>query len=108
MLNIKCDLYNNEILEVLRLIKIYGKLVKENKIIKDYTAISANAGTYQDNLKSCIIEICNKFDIEKPYWLPSNMDEYNKRNKTIFDKNNFIDEIDFDKFVIEELDIEEK
>jgi hypothetical protein len=33
------------------------------------------------------------------------MEEYNKRAKTIFNYHNFMEEIDFDKFVIEELDI---
>jgi two-component SAPR family response regulator len=52
-------------------------------------------------------ELCNKFDIQKPYWLPTNMEEYNKRSKTVFNMHNFMEEIDFDKFVIEELDIKE-
>lgn len=87
------------------MIKIWGKLMKENKIIKDAVIISKIEGNYQDKLKECISELCILFDIPKPYWLPVNMDEYNKRNKTIFNYHNFIEEIDFDKFVIEELDL---
>ncbi|SKA72926.1 hypothetical protein SAMN05428976_101109 [Clostridium sp. USBA 49] len=87
------------------MIKIWGKIIKNNKIIKDEVVISNIDGTYQDNLKLCINELCNKFDISKPYWLPINMDEYNKRRKTTFNQHNFIEEIDFDKFVIEEIDL---
>jgi hypothetical protein len=36
--------------------------------------------------------------------LPVNLEEYNKRSKTTFNQNNFIEEIDFDKFQIEELE----
>jgi len=86
------------------MLKIWGKIIKNNKIIKDEVAVSDIGGTYQENLKQCINELCYKFDISKPYWLPTNLDEYNKRNKTSFTKDNFIEQIDFDKFTIEELD----
>lgn len=85
------------------MLKIWGKIIKNNKIIKDKIVVSDLEGQYQEQLKECIIELCRSFDIEKPYWLPSNLNEYNSRNKTIFDKNNFIDEIDFDRFIIEEI-----
>lgn len=84
--------------------KIWGKIVTKNKIIKDMAASSDEDGTYQDNLKNCINEICRNFDIETPYWLPANVDEYNARRKTSFTKDNFIDEFSYDKFVIEEID----
>lgn len=86
------------------MIKVWGRIVKNNKIVKDDVVISDIEGTYQDKLKACINELCNRFDIQKPYWLPTNMEEYNKRGKTIFNYHNFMEEIEFDKFVIEELD----
>lgn len=85
------------------MLRIWGKVIKDNKIIKDAVVVSEIEGEYQQRLKSCIVDLCRRFDIEKPYWLPSNLNEYNSRNKTIFDKHNFIDEINFDRFVIEEL-----
>jgi hypothetical protein len=91
----------------LKMLKIWGKVIKDNRIIKDEVAISDIEGTYQDNLKACINELCYKFDISKPYWLPSNLDEYNKRSKTSFNEDNFIEEIDFDRFMIEEIDFKD-
>jgi len=87
------------------MIKIWGKIIKNNKIINDAVVTSNMEGTYMENLKLCIIELCEKFDIQKPYWLPTNLEEYNKRNKTVFNYHNFMEDIDFDKFVIQELDI---
>ena len=84
------------------MLKIWGKIMKNTKIIKSKVVTSDIDGTYEENLKACILELCSSFDIEKPYWLPCNLDEYNKRNKTVFNKHNFMEEIDFDKFVIEE------
>lgn len=86
------------------MIRIWGRIIKNNRIIKDAVVSSDKKGEYQDKLKDCINELCNMFDIQKPYWLPTNLEEYNKRNKTIFNCHNFMEEIDFDRFVIEELE----
>ncbi|WP_446898480.1 hypothetical protein ACSVC9_00705 [Clostridium sp. LBM24168] len=85
--------------------KIWGKLLRKNKIIKDRVVYLEDGENYQEDLKKCIVEICREFDIERPYWLPSNVDEYNRRRKTAFTKDNFMDSICFDKFLIEEIDI---
>ena len=87
------------------MIKIVGTLVKNTKIIKEVIVVSTREGSYQDKLKECMTDICYKLDIAKPYWLPMNMEEYNKMNKTSFDYNNFMEEIYFDKLVIEELEL---
>lgn len=89
------------------MLKIWAKVMKNSKIIKDEVVTFDIEGGYQENLKACITELCNRLDISKPYWLPANLEEYNKRSKTTFDQNNFIEEIDFDRFVIEELDTKE-
>jgi len=86
------------------MLRIWGKLIKNNKIIKDKVAELDIVDTYQEALKNAITEICKELDISKPYWLKHNLEEYNNRNKTSFDENNFIEEIDFDKFEIEELE----
>ena len=90
------------------MLKIWGKLIYDNRIIKDEVSVSEIEGNYQENLKACLSELCYKLDISTPYWLKSNINEYNRRHKTSFDENNFIDEIYFDKFMIEELKLNEK
>lgn len=89
------------------MLKIWAKVMKNNKIVKDEVVTVDIEGGYQEKLKACITELCNKLDISKPYWLPMNLEEYNKRGKTTFNEHNFIEEIDFDRFVIEELDTKE-
>jgi hypothetical protein len=84
-------------------LKIWGKLLKKNKIVKDKVVSIEEGENYQEALKKCILDICREFDIERPYWLPTNVDEYNKRRKTSFTSENFIDSFDYDKFVIEEI-----
>ena len=63
------------------MLKIWGKLIYDNRIIEDEVSVSEIHSSYQENLKACITELCYKFDISTPYWLKSNVNEYNKRHK---------------------------
>ncbi|MEG2540088.1 MAG: hypothetical protein RSA01_10885, partial [Clostridium sp.] len=85
--------------------RLWGKLIKDNKLISqvEYT-YEYDDIEYQQQLTYCITEICREFDIQKPYWLNSNLREYNKYKKTSFRQDNFIEEIEFDIFEIEVLD----
>lgn len=88
--------------------KLWLKVMKNTKIIKDTVIECSDKENYQANLKVCITTGCEKLDIPKPYWLPSNLTEYNTFNKSTFTEDNFMEEIDFDKLVIAEIDVEKK
>lgn len=88
------------------MIKLWGKIIKNNKLVEQEVSECYDDIEYEAQLKKCIIEICYKFDIQKPYWLEKNLNEYNKIKKTSFTQDNFIEEIKFDRFEIEV--IEEK
>lgn len=83
------------------MIRLWGKIITNNHIVKSSTVLCDEAIDYQKQLTKCLIELCYDFDIEKPYWLPKNLKEYNSRKKTSFNKDNFTEQIDFDKFEIE-------
>ena len=90
------------------MIKIWGRIIKNNKIVEQTESICMENLPYQEQLKKCILEICIKFDIQKPYWLKRNMDEYNRMGKTSFVQDNFIEKINFDRFEIIELEDKKK
>ena len=41
-------------------------------------------------------QICMTFDLAEPIWLESNIKEFQRRDKTRFTQDNFIETIDFD------------
>lgn len=86
------------------MIKLWGKIITNNKLVYQEDVICKETLEYEEELKKCIIELCYKFDIQKPYWLRKNLLEYNKIKKTAFTQDNFIEEITFDKFEIEVLE----
>jgi len=93
---------------MVQMLRLWGKIIKNNKIKIHEEAICNEDIEFQQQLKKCIIEICNKFDIQKPYWLPKNLEEFNRISKTSFSQDNFIEEIDFDRFEIEIIEEENK
>lgn len=88
------------------MLRLWGKIIKNNRIKIHMEAICNEDIDFQEQLKKCIIKICNDLDIQKPYWLPKNLEEFNRLSKTSFNQDNFIEQISFDKFEIEV--IEEK
>lgn len=87
------------------MIRLWGKIFKDRKILFQLESeYKYDDLSYEDQLKYCIENICREMDIQKPYWLTSNLKEYNKYKKTSFTQDNFIEEIEFDSFEIEVLD----
>lgn len=87
------------------MIRLWGKIIKDNKIIFECESeYKYDDLEYQEELKYCIQIVCAELDIQKPYWLNTNLKEYNRYKKTSFTQDNFIEEIDFDRFEIEILD----
>jgi hypothetical protein len=45
--------------------------------------------------------LCYEFDLSKPIWLDSTVEDFKRHDRTRFTKDNFIDEIDFDYLEIQ-------
>lgn len=77
--------------------RMWGKIVKENHLLRDMV--------YEDNDMSInrtkkvflgLHEICMEFDLQEPIWLDKNISEFQRIDKTRFEADNFIEQIDFD------------
>ena len=76
--------------------RIWGKLFKDNHLIKDTTSCNDSDSSRTQKVFSALDEICNEFDLGKPIWLESNIREFKRHAKTRFHQDSFIEEIDFD------------
>ncbi len=87
--------------------RMWGKLWKDNHLIKDYVAESMDfSKTRTELVFQAVEEICQQLDLSQPIWLDSNINEFKRIARTRFRKDSFIEEIDFDFLeihVIEEL-----
>lgn len=88
--------------------RIWGKIWKDNRLLKDH--VYCNDSTDMSRTKKVFASIdsfCHEFDLPKPIWLDSNISEFQRRDRTRFSQDSFIEEIPFDYFeimVIEEDD----
>ena len=85
--------------------RMWGKLTKNSKVMKDIII------TDHDYTKSrtqmvlqALDEICHAFDLETPIWLDMNVQEFRRRSRTRFGQDSFIEHIGFDYLEIQVLE----
>lgn len=77
--------------------RLWAKIWKDNRMLKDMVVENDSIDIKRtEKVFYAIDQICYNFDLSKPLWLNWNIDEFKKRDKTRFSKDNFIDKIDFD------------
>lgn len=88
--------------------RLWAKIFKDNRMLRD--TLICNEDTSLNRTKkifAALDDICYEFDLSKPIWLDSTIEDFKKHDKTRFTKDNFIDAINFDYLeihVIEEDD----
>lgn len=85
------------------MIKIYAKLVKNNKTVKHYTYFSINEYS-SECFYDCVVEICNKLDISTPLVIAHTRESYEEFNSVKFTKDDFVDTFNYDLLVLENVD----
>lgn len=84
------------------MLKIWGKVLKRNKIVQSHTAQNNDSNlTDQERIDMCMDEICRKFDIQKPLWLPIHYKDLAGYRRVKFNSDSFMEDIPFDTFEIE-------
>ena len=76
--------------------RLWAKIFKDNHLIKDTVICREEDDTRTHKVFHALDEICYEFDLSKPIWLESTVNDFKIHDKTRFTKDNFIDEIDFD------------
>lgn len=76
--------------------RIWFKLFTDNHLIKDYTFEDDSDETRTHKVFNAIDEVCYKFDLSKPIWLDSTVNEFKKHSRARFTKDAFVETVDFD------------
>ena len=77
--------------------RIWGKIMKDNHLVKDHTVyIEDYTLTRTKKVYAALDELCYTFDLAKPIWLKSNQQDVIRHARTRFTQDNFIESIDFD------------
>lgn len=81
--------------------RLWAKEFKNNRLIKDMVVEDNSDDTRTHKVFHAIDEIILEFDLSKPIWLDSTVNDFKRHDKTRFYQDNFVDSIDFDYLEID-------
>ena len=82
------------------MIRIWAKVMKKDKILKQYVLERIEPMDYSEFF-SYLREICENLDIATPVLIKTHLFNYAKYNTVRFTKDDFVEQISFDKLVLE-------
>ena len=76
--------------------RLWGRIMKRQRIVQQETVEIEG-----DDIEEAFLEICRRFDVQRPLQLPKHNREFEKFGRTFFAKEHFTESVDFDKLEIE-------
>ena len=77
--------------------RVWGKIISENHLKKEFVAeVDLPGSTRTKRVFTAMDQITEALDLSTPIWLDVNIREFQKRSKTRFTADSFIEPIDFD------------
>lgn len=77
--------------------RIWGKIFKSNRLVRDIVVCNEDMTMNRtQKVFDCLDQICYNFDLSKPIWLESSIQDFKRHDKVRFTQDNFIEPIDFD------------
>lgn len=82
--------------------RIWGKLFKDNHMLRDMVAINDDPTLNRTRkVFSSLEEICLAFDLGQPIWLDSTINDFRRHSKCRFTQDSFVEQIEFDYLEIQ-------
>ena len=81
---------------------MWGKIIKDGKIIKQVTYERVDKFTYS-SFFNYLADICEELDIATPVLLKTHIFNYAKFNRVTFLPRDFAEPVNFDKLVLENI-----
>ncbi len=76
--------------------RLWAKEFKDNHMLKDTVIADSSDDTRTHKVFHALDEVCYQFDLGKPIWLDSTVQDFKRHDKARFTQDNFIESIDFD------------
>lgn len=75
---------------------LWARMFERNRCVKDMTITREETDTRTHKIFAALAEVCDEWNLAQPMWLNSNVSEFQRRSRTRFTKDNFIESIEFD------------
>lgn len=76
--------------------RIWARIFKDNHMLKDHLVVDMSDETRTHKVFNAIEEIAYTFDLPKPIWLTSNINDFKRNSKVRFYGDSFIEAVPFD------------
>jgi len=76
--------------------RLWGRIMCRQRIVRQETIAIEN-----DDIEEAFLEICRRFDVQRPIQLPKHNREFEKFGRTFYSREHFTESVDFDKLEIE-------
>ena len=84
--------------------KLWFKVWDERHILESHTIENETDDTRTHKIFDALDEVCVRINVGRPIWLDCNIRDFKKFSKTRFNKDNFVESIDFEYLEIEVLE----
>ncbi|MBS7341125.1 MAG: hypothetical protein ACI4EP_01090 [Suilimivivens sp.] len=81
--------------------RLWAKVFQDNHLLRDTVICDESNDTRTHKIFHALDEVCYQFDLGKPIWLESTIQEFKRHSKTRFYQDNFIEHIEFDYLEIQ-------
>ena len=76
--------------------RLWAKEFQDNHMLRDSVIADSSDDTRTHKVFHALDEVCYQFDLGKPIWLDSTIQDFKRHDKARFTQDNFIENIDFD------------
>lgn len=76
--------------------RIWGREIKDNNMLRDIVIENNDDDTRTHKVFDAIEKISYAFDLPKPIWLDSNINDFKRHSKVRFGKDSYVEEVPFD------------
>ena len=76
--------------------RLWAKEFKDNRMLRDTVVCDDSNDTRTHKVFNALDRVCYEFDLSKPIWLDSTINEFKRHAKARFYQDNFVDSIEFD------------
>lgn len=84
------------------MVRIWAKVLVKDKIVNQYVFENPNPIDYSEFF-NYLMDICSNLEIPTPVLIKTHLFNFAKYNNVRFKKDDFVEAIDFDKLVLENL-----
>ena len=76
--------------------RLWAKTFQYNRMLRDMTVCDDTEDTRTHKIFRALDQVCSEFDLGKPIWLDSDVQEFKRHAKVRFYSDSFIEDIEFD------------